>query len=169
MFVVGVPSRALLRRSVQRFLDSTALDAVPRPRSGAGARVVGRGLGLLSLLAACTLVNDGFEPNVIDVAQNAPDAGPPAPPPVCAGATCDAGCVGGSCEPPDAGAPPACENGDCLPSPPLELAPSCSDGEQNGDESGVDCGAGCPLPCAVGLGCRSDADCASGSFCPASS
>ena len=150
---------------MQRFLDST-----PRPRSGAGVRIVGRGIGLLSLLAACTLANDDFAPNVVGVAHNASDAGAPAPPEVCSSATCDAGCTGGSCAPPDAGAgAPACENGDCQSSPPLELAPSCSDGAQNGDESGVDCGGACPQECALDVGCRSDADCAAGAFCPAAS
>ncbi|WP_373045406.1 fibrinogen-like YCDxxxxGGGW domain-containing protein [Vulgatibacter sp.] len=39
-------------------------------------------------------------------------------------------------------------------------APSCSDDEQNGDETDVDCGGSCE-PCAVGGSCESDDDCQS--------
>lgn len=40
-------------------------------------------------------------------------------------------------------------------------SPSCTDFTQNGDETGVDCGGGCP-GCAAGLACKVGADCASG-------
>jgi hypothetical protein len=39
--------------------------------------------------------------------------------------------------------------------------PSCSDDMQNGDETDVDCGGGCPA-CADGLGCMAAGDCDSG-------
>ncbi len=43
--------------------------------------------------------------------------------------------------------------------------PTCYDGEQNQDETDVDCGGGC-LPCATGKSCGEDKDCESG-FCDA--
>jgi hypothetical protein len=39
-------------------------------------------------------------------------------------------------------------------------APSCEDFVQNGDETAVDCGGGCP-GCAMGIGCGKNGDCAS--------
>src|SRR5690554_670290 len=42
-------------------------------------------------------------------------------------------------------------------------AASCDDGEQNGNETGVDCGGDC-APCSLGVGCEEGGDCASG-FC----
>jgi hypothetical protein len=41
--------------------------------------------------------------------------------------------------------------------------PSCEDGVENGDETDADCGGLSCSPCAVGLGCRADEDCESGS------
>jgi len=41
---------------------------------------------------------------------------------------------------------------------------SCSDGEQNGDETDVDCGGSCTAGCALGQGCGVDGDC-DGSVC----
>jgi hypothetical protein len=38
-------------------------------------------------------------------------------------------------------------------------APSCEDGEKNGGEVGVDCGAVCPKGCAPGEPCGTAADC----------
>lgn len=40
------------------------------------------------------------------------------------------------------------------------LLPSCDDGMQNGNETGVDCGGSCG-PCEDGESCRTDADCLS--------
>lgn len=48
------------------------------------------------------------------------------------------------------------------------VAPSCSDGIQDGQETGVDCGGGAPMdcpPCSVGEGCVVDTDCSTGSCC----
>ena len=45
-----------------------------------------------------------------------------------------------------------CNDNDCI---------SCSDGEQNGDEAGIDCGGSKCAPCAGGL-CASQADCMTG-------
>jgi hypothetical protein len=47
------------------------------------------------------------------------------------------------------------------------VAPSCSDGVQNGDETGVDCGGACaaltkPQLCPVGDGCDTATDCVTG-------
>jgi hypothetical protein len=39
--------------------------------------------------------------------------------------------------------------------------PTCTDGLQNGSETGIDCGGACPR-CATGLGCSTASDCASG-------
>lgn len=41
-----------------------------------------------------------------------------------------------------------------------DAGPSCEDTEQNGDETGVDCGGPCP-PCGLGLGCVGPEDCLS--------
>jgi len=42
-------------------------------------------------------------------------------------------------------------------------APSCKDGERNGDETGIDCGmAACSKPCPPGQGCDTDPDCDGG-------
>jgi hypothetical protein len=41
-----------------------------------------------------------------------------------------------------------------------DVGPSCADADQNGDETGVDCGGSCP-PCAVGSGCNGPEDCLS--------
>ena len=57
-----------------------------------------------------------------------------------AGASCPSGvCAAGACQ-----------------------APSCTDGVQNGPETDVDCGGGCPADCADGAGCATNADCQSG-------
>jgi hypothetical protein len=40
--------------------------------------------------------------------------------------------------------------------------PTCADCESNGAETDVDCGGDSCPPCAMGLGCATDADCASG-------
>ncbi len=49
-----------------------------------------------------------------------------------------------------------CDNGSCGP----ETEPSCSDGEQNQNETDIDCGGVCD-PCAAGQACRINGDCAS--------
>ena len=46
------------------------------------------------------------------------------------------------------------------PTPPV-VAPTCTDGNRNGSETGIDCGGTCPS-CADGQGCASAADCLSG-------
>ncbi|MFN2427287.1 MAG: hypothetical protein ABR587_12670 [Candidatus Binatia bacterium] len=46
----------------------------------------------------------------------------------------------------------------CAPVP--EAAPSCSDNVQNGNETDIDCGGGCP-PCTAGQGCSAGSDCTS--------
>ena len=38
-------------------------------------------------------------------------------------------------------------------------AGTCDDGVRNGGETGVDCGGGCYVSCAIGGGCKVDADC----------
>ena len=43
-----------------------------------------------------------------------------------------------------------------------DACPTCSDSVQNGDETGVDCGGGTCAACALGSGCDVDADCLSG-------
>ena len=81
-------------------------------------------------------------------------------PPGCVGASC-----GGMCKP----CPPlktcaipqdcidrVCINGKCA-------LPTCQDGEKNGEETGVDCGApSCGKLCADGEGCKLTGDCVSG-------
>ncbi|MBN2459264.1 hypothetical protein JXB28_03180 [Candidatus Woesearchaeota archaeon] len=47
------------------------------------------------------------------------------------------------------------------------IAPSCDDGFQNGDETGIDCGGSCPLACSSNQGCMSDRDCEQGMNCVA--
>ncbi|HEX2570635.1 MAG TPA: fibrinogen-like YCDxxxxGGGW domain-containing protein [Polyangia bacterium] len=57
-----------------------------------------------------------------------------------------------------------CQSGFCDPQTNLCETPTCSDGYQDGTETGVDCGGGTCPPCAVGNGCQKDSDCATG-FC----
>ena len=40
--------------------------------------------------------------------------------------------------------------------------PTCSDAKKNGNETDIDCGGGCPNPCALGAGCAVDGDCVTG-------
>lgn len=51
----------------------------------------------------------------------------------------------------------SCSGGTCV-------APSCSDGMQNGLETGVDCGGPCS-PCPIGGGCSTTNDCAANGQC----
>lgn len=48
-----------------------------------------------------------------------------------------------------------CQSGFCQ-------APTCSDGLQNGEESGVDCGGPACVPCPAGQSCEGGGDCGSG-------
>jgi len=50
----------------------------------------------------------------------------------------------------------------CTGSPSTCVVATCSDGIQNGAETGVDCGGGSCAPCANGQGCNAASDCASG-------
>jgi hypothetical protein len=52
-----------------------------------------------------------------------------------------------------------CAEGRCIAAPPAD---PCHDRVVDGDESDVDCGGSCPLPCAAALACRAPADCQSG-------
>lgn len=54
-----------------------------------------------------------------------------------------------------------CQGDSCAPAP---TPPSCSDGRQNGTETGVDCGGVCPA-CSGEQACVSDADCPSPTSC----
>jgi hypothetical protein len=60
--------------------------------------------------------------------------------------------------PPDLIQPP-----DLVPPPdltqPPDMVSTCSDGTQNGGETGVDCGGPCPTKCGVGVGCAMTGDC----------
>jgi hypothetical protein len=62
----------------------------------------------------------------------------------------------------DCGAAADCQSGACetTTTPPTCAQDQCSDGIQDGDETGVDCGGSCQTKCGVGLGCRTGADCA---------
>ncbi|CAF1448739.1 unnamed protein product [Adineta ricciae] len=56
-----------------------------------------------------------------------------------------------------------CFNKNCHQTNKTCLAPSCSDGNQNQDESGVDCGGlTCPARCDLGQHCTHNADCSNG-------
>ncbi|WP_437721861.1 hypothetical protein [Sorangium sp. So ce861] len=85
--------------------------------------------------------------NVVDIVleETARDCGGPCRP--CA--------VGEAC-----GTRADCESKVCVGG--LCAAPTCEDGAQNGDETGVDCGVFPCQPCAAGQGCRTGASCESG-------
>jgi hypothetical protein len=51
-----------------------------------------------------------------------------------------------------------CDGGICV-------APSCTDGVKNGDETGVDCGGSCPATCSTFNSCTTDDDCATDEKC----
>lgn len=78
-----------------------------------------------------------------DAGVSAPDAGASAPD-ANAGCQRDEQCPDGR----------LCSDGVCL-------APSCTDGARNGDETDLDCGGDCP-GCALGGACETALDCASG-------
>jgi hypothetical protein len=147
----------------------------------AGWRVVALGvLGVGSVLAACTLTSDDYEPKVLEVQRELlPDSGAPTPAAMlCAddAQCCDALpcpgaqlCVGGTCSVGSgAGGAPACSGTDCqMPVPlPLPLTPTCEDEIRNQDEADTDCGGSCALSCSVGQRCAGDSDCVAGTFCP---
>ena len=46
-----------------------------------------------------------------------------------------------------------------------DVQPTCTDGIQNGAETGVDCGGGTCPKCGVGMSCRTNADCPPGQSC----
>jgi hypothetical protein len=75
----------------------------------------------------------------------------------CGGPTCGPCLTGGACL---VGAD--CQSGVCGGAPRACLAPTCSDGLQNGDESDADCGGGCAARCAAGRRCHVDEDCSGG-------
>jgi cysteine-rich repeat protein len=88
----------------------------------------------------CTPVDDSNECTT-DVCE----AGVPVHNPLPAGTAC----TGGACD----------DSGTCVPT-----APTCTDKEQNGDETGVDCGGSCApaSTCDTDEGCAVAADCTSG-------
>jgi len=79
----------------------------------------------------------------------------------CAGGYCDGG---GTCVPCLDNQSYPCTTGEAC-SHKTCVAPSCTDGLQDGDETDVDCGGAC-APCDAGQGCATDADCLTG-YCMA--
>jgi hypothetical protein len=141
------------------------------------------------LLGACVLTAEDFAPPVAREPRPeppaAPDAGPlscPAGAECCAGLPCAPGqvCSENTCRPVDAG--DACEGVECPSlSPPIVaqpsredggetgdaggyVAPSCTDGVQNGSEPFADCGNTACGPCSLGQSCGADEHCETG-FC----
>ncbi len=121
---------------------------------------------LLPLLAcaACTVVNDPFQPRQIEALR--PDAGSARP-------ELDAGLAPApEPEPPRAPEPAADAGASCSGAEltgcelPQLAPPSCSDEQRNQGEADVDCGGPCTAPCGDGLSCTRAEDCASG-FCSA--
>ena len=103
-----------------------------------------------------------------DCTQDLCNGGSPASMPEPGGTTCSAGvCDGlGACVECllDADCPaeePNCDvaSHQCVPT-------TCSDGEENGDETDVDCGGGTCPPCPVGDDCSAGTDCTSGVCAP---
>lgn len=85
----------------------------------------------------------------------------------CGGDQCASCGTGAACFVPGDCASALCANSAASASPTC-AAPSCADGEANGGESDVDCGAACAAAgggglCGEGAACVSNADCASGS------
>ena len=102
---------------------------------------------------------------------------------ICLPATCadgllsgnetDVDCGGGACLPCADGKDCSiglrdCESGACGSTSGKCAPKTCSDGIQNGNETGVDCGGGACEPCAAASRCRTHADCESG-MCDAAS
>jgi hypothetical protein len=80
-------------------------------------------------------------------APGAPSCGGAAP-----GCAVSAGCAANS----DCARPATCSAGVCA------VGVSCTNGVQDGVETGPDCGGSCPNKCGLGTGCKDDADCAQG-------
>ncbi|MEM6292161.1 MAG: IgGFc-binding protein [Myxococcota bacterium] len=80
------------------------------------------------------------------------------------GGSCDEKCDDGEgCMVDDDCMSDACgDDGTCDPSGDTDSDPACDDGEQNGDETDVDCGNSCGPTCDDGEGCDDAADCVSG-------
>jgi hypothetical protein len=74
---------------------------------------------------------------------------------------------GGSCGPCGDGTscklPKDCQSGVCSGNPLSCQTATCTDKVLNGDETGIDCGGSCASKCSVGDGCKSGADCTTGS------
>jgi hypothetical protein len=141
--------------------------------------------GWALLLVSCTLTGGDYEPTDVDAlpvraaapgcaggAQCCPSA-PCGAELACRDGRCepastssgpDAGaCLGVDCSPPEAEVPEVLTPGSFAPEA-MEAAPtafSCEDQQQNGDETGLDCGGSCGA-CADGAGCSDDDDCQSG-------
>jgi hypothetical protein len=176
---------------------SPAYGRTPRHPGRAGAITAALIGATCALVAACTLTNDDYAPNLVESDALAADAGGVLPPigcgegvACCAAVPCPTGqqCSDGSCtsvevvdvievvevidvvDLVDAG-PVGCEGSDCPGQvPPVPLAPSCDDGLQNGDETASDCGGSCTERCALDEACSDDTDCAPGLTClPATS
>jgi len=82
----------------------------------------------------------------------------------------DPGVADGGGEPPDAGvdsrAPAKDAEGDVGDARPTEDGgSSCSNGQRDGDESGVDCGGSCAKKCGLKEGCQAAKDCDSALVC----
>ncbi len=79
----------------------------------------------------------------------------------CGGGTCPK-CGGGQSCRTDQDCPPGqgCAAFTCRTNP-----PTCTDGIQNGNETGVDCGGGTCPKCGGGQSCRTDQDCPAGQEC----
>jgi hypothetical protein len=155
----------------------------PRRLPQARRRRVGRIAVLLAALPlsiwACTLVADDYQPDVVTDEALAPiggedagmvqDAGGCGPGiECCQMVSCPVGqaCRDGACGViPSLSDDAGCSGSDCPGSMPVPLAPTCDDGERNGNETGLDCGGSCPIGCAVGADCSRDADCAAGLSC----
>lgn len=105
------------------------------------------------LLASCTLTSSDWEPEPLSAGAIEGIEGATLPAPV---AGMDAGSIEIST---------ACEGAECQVSSMLPLDATCGDGLLNQDESDIDCGGSCQRACAIGAGCRDDADCESGSYC----
>lgn len=137
-----------------------------RPSLPARARAPRRrwlgALALPALVAACSLTVDDYEPQrvTLESAPEPPPEGPACPDgEVCCtlDSECATGerCVASRCAPAE-----PCSGAGCELTP-TELAPSCDDGVQNGDEADVDCGGSCAVACDDGRTCGGNADCAS--------
>lgn len=122
------------------------------------------------LLGACTLTAEEFEPETAQ-GEVQPEPGAeagqcPAGVECCGEVPCPTGevCEAGTCTTAPDGAG-GCAGPDCPPGDPVPLAPSCSDGERNGNEPSADCGASCERACEIGADCSSDSDCGPPAYC----